>query len=193
MSASSTSDGSGRRCSTSEFAKPSLVAGPSRISRYERERTVTISAFTQPGRLAGEVTRAVAAKLAPLTLPPGYSIMYGGEAEAQSRSFGGFGPAIIIAMFGILAVLLLEFASCSRCGRRLRYSVRHHGRPDRVVHRQGVALHLDHRLHRAHRHRDQNSIPLRSSPTRSASAERPCEKPSRRPVKCASCRFCSPP
>lgn len=97
----------------SEFAKPSLVAGPSRISRYERERTVTISAFTQPGRLAGDVTRAVAAKLAPLTLPPGYSIMYGGEAEAQSESFGGFGPAIIIACFGILAVLLLEFGSFS--------------------------------------------------------------------------------
>jgi multidrug efflux pump subunit AcrB len=105
--------GSGAAAPISEFAKPSLVAGPSRISRYERERTVTISAFTQPGRLAGEVTRAVAAKLAPLTLPPGYSIMYGGEAEAQSRSFGGFGPAIIIAMFGILAVLLLEFGSFS--------------------------------------------------------------------------------
>ncbi|RYD94691.1 MAG: efflux RND transporter permease subunit, partial [Sphingomonadales bacterium] len=40
-------------------------------------------------------------------------IMYGGEAEAQSESFGGFGPAIIIAMFGILAVLLLEFGSFS--------------------------------------------------------------------------------
>lgn len=105
--------GSGAAAPISEFAKPSLVAGPSRISRYERERTVTISAFTQPGRLAGDVTRAVAAKLAPLTLPPGYTIMYGGEAEAQSESFGGFGPAIIIAMFGILAVLLLEFGSFS--------------------------------------------------------------------------------
>ena len=105
--------GSGAAAPLSEFAKPSLQAGPSRISRYERERTVTISAFTQPGRLAGEVTRAVAAKLDPLKLPPGYSIQYGGEAEAQSESFGGFGPAIIIACFGILAVLLLEFGSFS--------------------------------------------------------------------------------
>ncbi|MDP3737740.1 MAG: efflux RND transporter permease subunit [Hyphomonadaceae bacterium] len=97
----------------SEFADPSLSSGPSRISRYNRERTVTVTAFTQPGRLAGEVTEAVAAKLAPLKLPPGYSIAFGGEAEAQSESFGGFGPAIIIACFGILAVLLLEFGSFS--------------------------------------------------------------------------------
>jgi multidrug efflux pump subunit AcrB len=97
----------------SEFANPTLAAGPSRISRYDRERTVTVSAYTQPGRLTGEVTRNVAAKLQPLRLPPGYSITYGGESEASSRSFSGFGPAIIIASFGILAVLLLEFGSFS--------------------------------------------------------------------------------
>lgn len=105
--------GSGAAAHLSEFAKPALSAGPSRISRYERERTVTINAFTQPGRLAGDVTRSVAAKLESLKLPAGYSITYGGEAEAQSRSFGAFGPAIIIACFGILAVLLLEFGSFS--------------------------------------------------------------------------------
>ena len=59
------------------------------------------------------MTAEVAKKLAPLKLPPGYSIGFGGEAEAQSKSFGGFGPAIIIAAFGILAVLLLEFGSFS--------------------------------------------------------------------------------
>jgi multidrug efflux pump subunit AcrB len=105
--------GTGAAAPISEFAKPSLSSGPSRISRFNRERTVTVTAFTEPGRLAGDVTRAVAAKLAPLKLPPGYSVVFGGEAEAQSESFGGFGPAIIIACFGILAVLLLEFGSFS--------------------------------------------------------------------------------
>ncbi len=108
--------GNGAAAPVSEFAKPELSAGPSRISRYNRERTVTVTAFTQPGKLAGVVTAAVAAKLEPLKLPPGYSISYGGEAEAQSRSFGGFGPAIIIASFGIMAVLLLEFGSFAAAG-----------------------------------------------------------------------------
>ena len=44
-------------------------------------------------------------------MPPGYSISFGGEAEAQARSFGGLGPAILIAIFGVLAVLLLEFGT----------------------------------------------------------------------------------
>jgi multidrug efflux pump subunit AcrB len=108
--------GTGAAAPVSEFARPSLAAGPSRISRYNRERTVTVTAFTQPGRLTGEVTEAVAAKLEPLGLPPGYSVAFGGEAEAQSESFGGFGPAIIIACFGIMAVLLLEFGSFASAG-----------------------------------------------------------------------------
>ena len=42
-------------------------------------------------------------------LPPGYSLSLGGEAEAQSESFSGLGAAIMIAVLGILAVLVLEF------------------------------------------------------------------------------------
>jgi multidrug efflux pump subunit AcrB len=108
--------GSGAAAPLSEFAHPALSSGPARISRYNRERTVTVTAFTQTGRLTSQVTAAVAAKLASLKLPAGYSISFGGEAEAQSRSFGGFGPAIIIAAFGIMAVLLLEFGSFAAAG-----------------------------------------------------------------------------
>jgi multidrug efflux pump subunit AcrB len=108
--------GSGAAAPLSEFAHPALSSGPARISRYNRERTVTVTAFSQTGRLTSQVTAAVAAKLASLKLPAGYSISFGGEAEAQSRSFGGFGPAIIIAAFGIMAVLLLEFGSFAAAG-----------------------------------------------------------------------------
>ncbi len=108
--------GSGAAAPLSEFAHPALSSGPARISRYNRERTVTVTAFTQTGRLTSKVTAAVADKLSSLKLPPGYSVSFGGEAEAQSRSFGGFGPAIIIAAFGIMAVLLLEFGSFAAAG-----------------------------------------------------------------------------
>jgi multidrug efflux pump subunit AcrB len=102
---------SGAAAPIAEFARPTFSSGPSEINRRDRERTVTVTAYTLPGVLAGEATAAVAAELAALRLPEGYSISYGGQAEAQSQSFSGFGPAIIIASFGILAVLLLEFGS----------------------------------------------------------------------------------
>ena len=108
--------GDGSAAPLSEFAEPGISSGPARISRFQRERTVTITAFTQPGYLTNVVTANVEERLAGITLPAGYSWNVGGEAEAQSRSFGGMGPAILIALFGVMAVLLLEFGSFATAG-----------------------------------------------------------------------------
>lgn len=95
----------------SEFVKPELTGSVARIDRLKRIRTVTVTAYTQPGFLTGDVTADVAARLESMQLPPGYTLAFGGQAEAQSDSFGGLLPAILIASFGVLAVLLLEFGS----------------------------------------------------------------------------------
>jgi len=108
--------GDGSAAPLSEFAEPRISSGPARISRFQRERTVTVTAYLKPGYLANVVTRNVQAKLKDIKLPPGYSNSLGGEAEAQSRSFGGMGPAILIAIFGVMAVLLLEFGSFATAG-----------------------------------------------------------------------------
>jgi multidrug efflux pump subunit AcrB len=106
-------NGSGAASPIAELASPQLQSGPARIDRFERERTVTIRAYTQFGRLTSAVTKDVARQLAGVRLPAGYSISFGGEAEAQKRSFGGLLPATMVALFGIMAVLLLEFRSFS--------------------------------------------------------------------------------
>ncbi|MCA6268268.1 efflux RND transporter permease subunit [Phenylobacterium sp.] len=93
----------------STLSAPTPVTGPARIDRFERERTVTISAFLKPGALASKVSVEVERRLADLALPPGYKLSYGGQAEAQSESFSGLGAAVTIAILGILAVLVLEF------------------------------------------------------------------------------------
>jgi multidrug efflux pump subunit AcrB len=94
-----------------QIAEPRLTSGPSQIQRLDRERMVTITAQIREGFVSGDVSRAVYAVLGDLSLPPGYRIVAGGEADAASRSLGGLGTAIIIASFGILAVLVLEFGS----------------------------------------------------------------------------------
>ena len=99
-----------------EITNPRLEAGPASISRLQRERTVTLEAYTQPGYLISGVTADVAERLEAVRLPPGYALSFGGEAEAQERSFSGLGPAIMIAMFGIMAVLLLEFRTFAVTG-----------------------------------------------------------------------------
>jgi multidrug efflux pump subunit AcrB len=92
------------------LAQPRFTASPAQITRYERERTVTVTAQVRTGFLTSKVTEEARARLErELELPPGYRLSFGGQAEAQSESFAGLGAAVLVAVFGILAVLVLEF------------------------------------------------------------------------------------
>lgn len=92
-----------------EIATPKLKSVPPLIKRYKLQRTVTITAYNQPGVLTSKLNSAVAERLAKIPLPPGYSFGLGGEAEAAARNFSGLGPIILLATFGVFAVLVLEF------------------------------------------------------------------------------------
>jgi multidrug efflux pump subunit AcrB len=94
-----------------EIASPTFSSGPAAIDRLDKERVVTITAYTQDGFLTSRVTQDVADRIAKLDLPPGYKATFGGQAEASARSFSGLGAAVLIAIFGVLAVLLLEFGT----------------------------------------------------------------------------------
>lgn len=106
-----TSRTSGATIPFAQIAEPFLTTGPSRIERFDRERMVTVTANVREGYVTGDVSAAVADVIADLALPPGYRIEKGGEAEAAAKSLGGLGTAVIVAAFGILAVLVLEFGS----------------------------------------------------------------------------------
>jgi len=84
-------------------------ASPATINHFNKERSVTVTADVLTGYNTDRVTRAVLARLAELKLPPGYRIAAAGEIESRQESFGGLGSAIIVAAFGVLAVLVLEF------------------------------------------------------------------------------------
>ena len=94
----------------SAIAAPTLQSGPAEIDRYNRERAVTLTAHVREGALTSRATQSAFAALSQgLHLPPGYQMTLGGEAESQARSFAGLGPAIAIALFGIMTVLVMEF------------------------------------------------------------------------------------
>lgn len=100
----------GQSAPLAAVAQPQFRSSPARITRYDRERTVTLTAQVRTGYLTSKVTEDVAARLErDLPLPPGYRLSFGGQAEAQSESFAGLGAAVLVAVFGILAVLVLEF------------------------------------------------------------------------------------
>jgi multidrug efflux pump subunit AcrB len=105
------SSAAGRQIPLREISNPHFETVTNSITRYNRERQVTVSAQTQPGFNTARVTAAVVQRLGAIGLPPGYRFVVAGEVEAQQESFGGLLPAILVAVFGILAVLVLEFGS----------------------------------------------------------------------------------
>ncbi|MFO1407578.1 MAG: efflux RND transporter permease subunit [Steroidobacteraceae bacterium] len=102
---------SGRAVPLRQISAPEFSAAASVIERHDRVREVRLTAYTVDGYNTEQVTRDVVKRLEAMGLPDGYGLRVGGELEARQESFGGMGPAILVAVFGILAVLILEFGS----------------------------------------------------------------------------------
>jgi multidrug efflux pump subunit AcrB len=105
------STSNGRQIPLREISTPHFQSVTNSITRYNRERQVTVSANTRPDFNTARVTAEVVKHLGGIGLPPGYRFVIAGDAEAQQESFSGLLPAILVAVFGILAVLVLEFGS----------------------------------------------------------------------------------
>jgi len=103
--------GQGGYTPLTQIAELELSGSPALVERRNRERLVTVSAYPQAGFNTDSVTREVMAKLDAMKLPAGYRWEFGGEVESRQESFSGFGSAILLAVFGILAILVLEFKS----------------------------------------------------------------------------------
>jgi multidrug efflux pump subunit AcrB len=102
---------SGQPVPLRQLTDPTFSSTPSSIRRHDRLREYVLTAYPTADRNVAAVTQDVLRNLRQLELPPGYTIRAGGELEAQQESFGGIGTAVLVAVFGILAVLVLEFGS----------------------------------------------------------------------------------
>ncbi len=79
------------------------------IRHFDKERYVTVTALVQTGFLTSEINTALTEKLANFNFPEGFSYKVAGEVESQEESFAGIGLIILVTVFGLLAVLILEF------------------------------------------------------------------------------------
>jgi len=95
----------------SQLATPAFVSAPSKIPRYQRQRAVTVTAYAQDGFNTEQVTTDLTRRLDQMRWPDGYTYQVAGQVEARQESFGGIETAALVAVFGILAVLILEFGS----------------------------------------------------------------------------------
>jgi len=94
-----------------QLATLKLTSSPTSIENYSRERSAVVTAYVQTGYNTAAVTNEILRRFATTELPHGYRFEVDGEAKSAAESLAGFGTATVIAVFGIVAVLVLEFGS----------------------------------------------------------------------------------
>ncbi|MCX7709076.1 MAG: efflux RND transporter permease subunit [Clostridia bacterium] len=102
---------SGQQIAINQVASISVADSQLRISREDRQDTVTVSANLQ-NALLGKVSGEIKNKLDGLTLPYGYSVKYGGMQQNMSDGFISLGKAMaggIVLVFMVLIVLYESF------------------------------------------------------------------------------------
>ncbi len=102
---------SGATLPVSQLATLEFEKAPTQIARYNRERSVSVESDVRRGYNTAKVTGDVVKRLDAMNWPRGYRYALGGEAQTSQEAFGGIGTAIIVAVFGIFAVLVLEFGN----------------------------------------------------------------------------------
>jgi len=92
-----------------QVADVQFKTSTSTIRHYDKERFVTVTALVQTGFLTSEINAELTEKLANFKFPEGFTYKVAGEVESQEESFAGIGLIILVTVFGLLAVLILEF------------------------------------------------------------------------------------
>lgn len=88
----------------------SLDAAPPVIRHYNKERYSQVSSFVQTGFNTDQMTDQIIDRInQDISLPSGYRLMAAGERLSREESFGGIETIIILTVFGLLAILILEF------------------------------------------------------------------------------------
>ncbi|MFY7828535.1 MAG: efflux RND transporter permease subunit [Flectobacillus sp.] len=86
-----------------------LETSQNQILHFDKERYVTVSTFLKSGYNTAQVNQELIKQLNAFKFPKGFSYRVAGEAENAEKSFGGIGVIVLITVFGMIAILILEF------------------------------------------------------------------------------------
>lgn len=100
----------GQQIPISEVASIVKADSEPSISREDKQDVVTIGANLQ-GRVLGEVTNDIKAKLKSLSIPEGYSISYGGTQKNMADSFSSLGLALGASLCLVYMILVVLYES----------------------------------------------------------------------------------
>ena len=102
---------SGMMVPLKQVAKARLTTTMPRLEHFKLERIARVKSDVRAGFNTEQVTLEILAELDKLNLPHDVRFSIGGEQANRQESFGGMVKALIVAMLGIFAVLVMQFRS----------------------------------------------------------------------------------
>lgn len=100
----------GKEVPLSQVASIQKIDSAPSISREDKQDMVTVEANLQ-GRVLGEVTNDIDAKLKALSVPSGYSISFGGNQKQMAESFSSLGLALCASLALVYMILVVLYES----------------------------------------------------------------------------------
>jgi multidrug efflux pump subunit AcrB len=94
-----------------QIAELNMETSIARFQHYDLERMARITADVSAGFTTEKVTNTIISKLDNYDFPEGIHYSIGGEQENRKEAFGGMAKTVLLAVFGIFAVLVLQFRS----------------------------------------------------------------------------------
>jgi cobalt-zinc-cadmium resistance protein CzcA len=104
-------DSQGRQIPLAQLAQIQVEDGPSEISRHAIRRRLLIQCNVRGRDLAGFVAEAQKTVEREITLPPGYSLTWGGQFENLQQASQRLMIAVPVALFLIFSLLYVTFSS----------------------------------------------------------------------------------
>jgi HAE1 family hydrophobic/amphiphilic exporter-1 len=93
----------------SSLIERSRTRGPVEIDRVDGQRVTYVSASLEGGKALGDAVEQIQASFSDLALPPGFSILFGGEYEEQQLARRDFTIAIAMALLLVYMLLAGQF------------------------------------------------------------------------------------
>ena len=100
----------GQQIPLTQVARIVKSDSPQQVLRRNRQNVATITANIQ-GRPLGAVTADVKQKLADVTLPLGYQIIYGGDSQYMATSFRSLAWALVASILLVYMILVVLYES----------------------------------------------------------------------------------
>jgi len=101
----------GRSVPVSEVASVQTLPGAPQVTRENQRGMIAVTASLS-GRDLGSATQDIQQRIKKaITLPPGYSIEYGGLYASQQKSFVELGVTLLISMLLVFTLLTFQFRS----------------------------------------------------------------------------------